>query len=135
MSDIRYIKTIKGEKKSLYLQVMLLHLRHLYNSTSVTPAGDVCPNLLFLPARRQSRALVCIALYDERWGAVLQQNEIVALASPAPTVVFNAGEKDHKSSQQCNRQAVIISHALTLSPLLRMCVCVIPIKKRGRKKH
>lgn len=111
---------------------MLLHLSHLCNSTSVTPARNICHNLLFCPARHQSRLLVCITLYDERWGAVLQQNEIVLLASPAPTVVFNAGEKEHKSSQQCNRQAVIISHTLTLSLLVCVCVCH-PDKKKERK--
>lgn len=55
-SDIRYIKPIKG-KKNMYLQVMLLHLCHLYNSTSVTPARNVRHNLLFLPAR------LCVLLF------------------------------------------------------------------------
>lgn len=120
INDVWYLIFGHKGEKTLYLQVMLLDLSHLYNSTSVTPARNVCHNLLFRPARRQSRLLVCIALYDGRWGAVLQQNEIVLLASPAPTVVFTAGEKEHKSSQQCNRQAVIISHTLTLH--VRVCV-------------
>lgn len=111
MSNSWHTVVHKGEQ-SPYLQAMVLHLCHHYNIASVTPARNVWHNFLFFPACRRSRLLVCIALYEEGWGAVLQQNEIKLLASPAMTVVLMLERKSTSLPNNATGQLSLSSHSL-----------------------